>query len=187
MTDYNVQPLVEVRRDYLANSTTALPLGGFICWTAFALAAFAFGTELPPFAPYVAAAAPVPLAMAIDKLRGDPGLRAESRKNPVTQLFMRFIFVVGLLLPFVIIAAKAAGDPHLLTLGVAILAGLVWVPHGWGADDQSGFIHFLLRTIACYAAYLLSPETLQTAAIAAAVAISYIYAVLAMKKPASAR
>lgn len=187
MTDYHSQPLTEVRRDYLANSTTALPLGGFACWTGFALAAFLFKTELPPFAPYVAAAAPVPLALAIDKLRGEPGLRAEGRKNPITQLFMRFIFVVGLLLPFVIIAAKAAGDPSLLTLGVAILAGLVWVPHGWGADDQSGFVHFLLRSIACYAAYLLAPEALKTASIAAAVAVSYIYAMLAMKKPASAR
>ena len=32
------------------------------------------------------------------------------RRNPVTQLFMRFITVVALLIPFVIIAAQAAGN-----------------------------------------------------------------------------
>ncbi len=187
MTDYNTMTLSSVRRDYLASSTTALPLSGFICWTSFMVAAYFLGPDLPVYAPYVAAAAPVPMALAIDKIRGEPGLRAESRKNPITQLFMRFIFVVGLLLPFVIIAAKAAADAHMLTLGVAILAGLVWVPHGWGADDKSGFIHFVVRSCACYAAYLLAPEAMRTVAIAGAVAVAYIYAMAAMKKPASAR
>lgn len=187
MTDYNTMTLFSARRAYLASSTTALPLSGFICWTCFMAAAYFLGSDLPIYAPYVAAAAPVPMALAIDKLRGEPGLRADSRENPVTQLFMRFIFVVALLLPFVIIAAKAAADAHLLTLGVAILAGLVWVPHGWGADDKSGFIHFVARSCSCYAAYLLAPDNMKTAAIAGVVALAYIYAMAAMKKPASAR
>lgn len=187
MTDYNTMTLSAARRAYLASSTTALPLSGFICWTCFMVAAYFLGSDLPIYAPYVAAAAPVPMALAIDKLRGEPGLRAESRENPITQLFMRFIFVVALLLPFVIIAAKAASDAHMLTLGVAILAGLVWVPHGWGADDKSGFIHFVVRSCSCYAAYLFAPDNMKTVAIAGVVALAYIYAMAAMKKPASAR
>ena len=187
MTDYNTMTLSSARRAYLASSTTALPLSGFICWTTFMVVVYFLGSDLPIYAVYVAAAAPVPMALAIDKLRGEPGLRAESRENPITQLFMQFIFVVALLLPFVIIAAKAAADAHLLTLGVAILAGLVWVPHGWGADDKSGFIHFVVRSCSCYAAYLFAPDNMKTAAIAGVVALAYIYAMAAMKKPASAR
>jgi hypothetical protein len=187
MPDYNTMTLPAARQDYLASSTTALPLGGFICWTFFTLAALFLGPDLPVYAPYIAAAAPVPIALFIDKMRGELGFWAKGRDNPISQLFMRFIFVVALLFPFVIIAAKTAADPHMLTLGVAILAGLVWVPHGWGADDSSAFIHFVARTCACYTAYLLAPEALKTAAIAGVVALAYIYAMVAMKKPASAR
>ena len=187
MKDYSSISLADARRDYLATSTTAMPIGGLVAWAALAIAAYALGNRLPIFAPFVAAAIPFPLALIIDKLRGEPGIRPESRNNPVTQLFMRFIAVVALLIPFVIIAARGAHDPDLLILGLAILAGMVWVPHGWGADDPAGFIHFVLRAILCYAAYLLAPQAVRGAAIAAMAAATYVYAIAAMKKPASAR
>ena len=78
-------------------------------------------------------------------------------------------------------------DLDLLILGLAILAGMVWVPHGWGADDPAGFIHFMLRALLCYAAYLLAPEPVRGAVIAGAAALTYVYAIIAMKKPALAR
>lgn len=187
MRDYSGISLVEARRDYLATSTTAMPIGGCIAWAALALAAYALGDQLPSFAPFIAAAIPFPLALIIDKVRGEPGLQSSSRHNPVTQLFMRFITVVGLLIPFVIIAAQAAGDLDILILGLAILAGVVWVPHGWGADDPAGFIHFIMRAVLCYAAYLFVPDGVRGAAIAGAAALTYVYAIIAMKKPASAR
>jgi hypothetical protein len=143
MKDYSTISLAQARRDYLATSTTAMPIGGFVAWAALAVAAYGLGDRLPSFAPFAAAAVPFPLALVIDRLRGEPGIRPESRRNPVTQLFMRFITVVALLIPFVVIAARAAGDPDLLILGLAILAGMMWVPHGWGADDPAGFIHFV--------------------------------------------
>lgn len=187
MTDYSCVSLADARRDYLATSTTAMPIAGLIAWAALAVAAYTFGPRLPFFAPFIAAAIPFPLALVIDKIRGEPGIRPESRRNPVTQLFMRFISVVALLIPFVIIAARAAGDTDLLILGLAILAGMVWVPHGWGADDPAGFVHFVLRAVLCYAAYLFLPESLRAAAIAAAAAATYVYAIIAMKKPSSVR
>ena len=187
MKDYSGISLVDARRDYLATSTTAMPIAGLLAWTGLAIAAYAFGHRLPIFAPFVAAAIPFPLALVIDKLRGEPGIQAASRRNPVTQLFMRFITVVALLIPFVIIAADAAHDQDLLILGLAILAGMVWVPHGWGADDPAGFVHFVLRAVLCYAAYLFAPEWIRGAAIAAMAALTYVYAIAAMKKPASAR
>jgi hypothetical protein len=187
MRDYSGISLVEARRGYLATSTTAMPIGGFIAWSALAVAAYVLGDRLPSFAPFVAAAIPFPIALIIDKVRGEPGLQSSNRHNPVTQLFMRFITVVGLLIPFVIIAAQAAGDLDILILGLAILAGIVWVPHGWGADDPAGFIHFIIRAVLCYVAYLFVPVPIRGAAIAGAAALTYVYAITAMKKPSSAR
>lgn len=137
--------------------------------------------------PFVAAAIPFPLALLIDRLRGAPGISADSRRNPVTQLFMRFIFVVALLIPFVIISAQAARDLDLLILGLAILAGMTSVPHGWGADDPAGFTHFVLRAALCYAAFLFAPHAWRGVAIAGAAALTYVYAIAAMRKPASVR
>ncbi len=162
-----------------------MPIGGLIAWTGLAIASYFLGNNLPSFLPFVAAAIPVPIAIVIDKLRGKLGIWTEDRQNPISQLFMRFIFVVALLIPFVVIAAQASNDLDILILGLAILAGLVWVPHGWGADDPAGFIHFAMRVVLCYAAYLVAPESIRGAAIAGAAALSYVYAIAAMKKPSS--
>ena len=187
MRDYSTISLTDARRDYLATSTTAMPFGGFLAWAGLAVAAYLLGDQLPSFAPFIAAAAPFPLALIIHKLRGEPGVQLESRRNPVTQLFMRFITVIALMIPFVVIAARAASNPDLLILGLAILAGMVWVPHGWGADDPAGFIHFVLRAVLCYVAYLYAPEAVRGATIAGAAALTYAYAIIAMKKPSSVR
>jgi hypothetical protein len=48
-------------------------------------------------------------------------------------------------------------------------------------------IHFILRAVLCYAAYLFAPEPLKGAAIAGAAALTYVYAIWAMKKPGDAR
>ncbi len=187
MRDYSTISLADARRDYLATTTTAMPIGGFMAWSALAIAAYSLGDRLPSFAPYIAAAIPFPLALLIDKVRGEPGIQTDSRHNPVTQLFMRFILVVTLLIPFVIIAAQAAKNLDLLILGLAILAGMTWVPHGWGADDPAGFIHFVMRAVLCYVAYLFAPEAVRGAAIAGAAALTYVYAISAMRKPSTAR
>lgn len=187
MRDYSTISLAEVRRDYLATSTTGMPIAGFIAWGALAVAAYTLGNRLPSFAPFIAAAIPFPLSLLIDKVRGEPGIQADSRRNPVTQLFMRFITVVALLIPFVIISAQAAGNLDLLILGLAILAGMVWVPHGWGADDPAGFNHFVMRAVLCYAAYLFVPHQMRAVAIAGAAALTYVYAIAAMRKPSTAR
>lgn len=187
MQDYSTISLAEARREYLASCTTAMPVAGFVAWAALAVAAYVLGSRLPSYSPFIAAALPVPLSVLIDKLLGRPGLRTDSRRNPITQLFMRSITVVALLVPFVIIAARAAGELDLLILGVAILAGVVWVPHGWGADDPAGSIHFVMRAVLCYAAYLVAPDPIRGAAVAAAAATTYVYAIVAMKKPSSVR
>lgn len=187
MKNYATLSLTEARREYLATCTTAMPIAGFIAWTALAVALFFARDSMPYWAPFIAAAIPAPLAFLIDKLRGTSEIWRDGMDNPVSQLFMRFIWVVALLTPFIIIAVQASGDADLLVLGMAILAGMIWVPHGWGADDPAGFTHFVLRALLCYAAYLLAPEAIRGAMIAAGAAATYVYAIIAMKKPASAR
>lgn len=145
------------------------------------------GKAMPAFVPLTVAARPFPIALLIDNARGEPGMRAENRHNPVTHLFMRFITVIALLIPFIILVAKASASLDILVLGLAILAGIMWVPHGCGADDPAGFIQFAVRCVLCYAAYLLAPEAIRPAAMAGAAAFTYLYATWAMTKPASSR
>ena len=187
MTGIATEPLVDLQRDYLRDSTAGMPMGGFIAWAALAIISWQMGDAMPTWVAFTAAAAPVPLSIVIDKLRGAPGLSTQSSKNPLTQLFMRFIFVIALIIPFVIFSAIAAKSIALLVLGLAILAGMIWVPHGWAADDKAGMIHFVIRCALCYGAYLFVPAPMQTAAIAGAAALTYVYAIWAMKKPGDAR
>lgn len=186
MTDYSTISLADARRDYLAHSTTAMPIGGLIAWSALAGIAWRLGDDLPVWIPFTAAAAPVPIALAIDKARGTIGRWREGNDNPVAKLFMSFITVVTLLTPFIIVSAMEARNVDLIILGMAILAGMIWVPHGWGADDPAGFRHFVLRAVLCYAAYLLVPEPLRGSGVAAAAALTYVYAIAAMRKPETA-
>lgn len=187
MVDFGTMPLDAVRRDYLAGSTTAMPIGGLIAWAGLAACSALLGPAMPAYFALVAAALPFPLALLIDRLRGAPNMLAGGTGNPITQLFMRFITVIALLIPFIILAAKAAHNLDLLILGLAVLAGMMWVPHGWGADDRAGFIHFVMRALLCYGAYLAVPPPYRGAAIAGAAALTYVYAIAAMKKPESAR
>lgn len=86
MIDYATISLADARRDYLAQSTTGMPIAGFIAWAGLAIAAYILGDRLPPYVAFVAAAIPFPLSLLIDKLRDAPGIRPESRHNPITQL-----------------------------------------------------------------------------------------------------
>lgn len=186
MSDLTDQSLEELQRQYLAGCTTAMPIAGLIAWAALAVVSWQMDDAMPPWAAFTAAAAPFPLSIIIDKLRGTPSLLTQTTTSPLDGLFMRSIFVVTLIIPLVIFAAQAAQSLDLLILGLAILAGMTWVIHGFCADDRAGLIHFILRAVVCYAAYLFAPEPYKGAAIAGAAALTYVYAIWAMKKPGDA-
>ena len=69
-------------------------------------------------------------------------------------------------------------------LGVAILAGIIWIPYGWGANDPVGLRHAIVRSVGCYLAYWFSSVDLRATSICAVVALSYLYSLAAMRKPA---
>jgi hypothetical protein len=174
--------LTALRARFLATSTVSMPLAGLLVWAAIGVA----GLLLPPsrvgWLAVYAMAAILPLAFAIEKLRGrDPFVRDE---NPITTLFFQSIVGIGLLFPLVIGAARTAGDPALLVLGVAILAGVIWIAYGWGADDPVGLRHAVLRALGSYLAYWLAPPALRPSAICAVVVLAYGYSLVAMRKPA---
>jgi hypothetical protein len=129
-------------------------------------------------------AAILPLAFAIEKLRGrNPFVKDD---NPVSTLFFQSIIGIGLMFPLVIGAADAAGDPNIMVLGVAILAGIIWIPYGWGANDPVGLRHAIVRAIGSYVAFWFAPDEVKATSICAVVALSYVYSLVAMRKPVTA-
>ena len=182
MSDYSNRSFSELQHSYLRESSDAMPVAGFICWAVLAALAWYQGDSLPYWAILVAPAAPLPLSVLIDKLRGQPNVFEGDSNHPMTRLFMQFIAVIGVMIFFVIFAAREAGSIAILTLGVGLLSGAIWVPHGWSVDDPGGLIQFLLRAVLCFTAFFLAADTLVVPAIAAAVAVSYIHAIVFMKK-----
>jgi hypothetical protein len=173
--------LTELRERFLATSTISMPLAGLIVWSALGVAALFVSQALVGWMAVYVMAAILPLAFAIEKLRGrNPFVKDD---NPISTLFFQSIIGVGLLFPLVIGAADAADDPNILVLGVAILAGMVWIPYGWGANDPVGLRHTIIRTVGCYLAYWFSPGDLKATIICAVVALAYVYSLAMMRRP----
>ena len=183
MTDYTTISLADARRDYLQHTTPMMPVGGMISWGVYAILLATMPNALPWWAALVVGAVPVPLAILFDKVRGTMAAWTGGNDNPIAALFFRSIMLVTFIVPIAMITFTLTENLDLLILTMAILSGSVWVAHGWATDDPAGFTHFVVRGVACYAAYFLVPEAMRGAAIAGIVSVTYVYAVVAMKKP----
>lgn len=172
--------LDQLRADFLAGSTNAMPLAGLIAWSLLGVAAF----WLPPATIGTAALyimmLILPLAFLLDRLRGR-NLFAGGAKDPLTRLFLSSIGGVAVTIPLVVIGADRASDPTLIVLGMAILAGVVWIPYGWAADDPVGLRHAIARALGCYAAYAFASAEYRASAVCAVVAVAYLYSLACMK------
>ena len=137
--------LDQLRERFLATSTVSMPLAGLIVWSALGLAALFVPKPVVGWMAVYVMAAILPLAFAIEKLRGrNPFVKDD---NPISGLFFQSIIGIGLMFPLVIGAADAAGSPDIMVLGVAILAGIIWIPYGWGANDPVGLRHAIGRAV----------------------------------------
>ena len=174
--------LSDLRKRFLATSTISMPLAGLIVWSGIGIAALFVSRSVVGWMAVYVMAVILPLAFAIEKLRGRTPFVKDD--NPVTKLFLQSIVGIGLMFPLVIGAALAADDPNIMVLGVAILAGIIWIPYGWGADDPVGLRHAIARAVGCYLAYWFAPDGLKATIICAVVALSYVYSLAAMRKPA---
>ena len=138
MPDYSAQTLAQLNESYLSDSSDGMPIAGFLCWAVLGVAAWFLGDALPSWAILVAPAAPLPLSVVIDKLRGRATVFEGDSGHPFSKLFMQFVAVIGVLVFFVIVTAQMANSLAILALGVGLLSGLIWVPHGWFAGDPAG-------------------------------------------------
>lgn len=177
--------LVDLRADFLATSTISMPLAGLICWSALGVAAFWLEPATTGTLALYIMGAILPLAFALDGLRGRNPF-AGGRDNPLTVLFLLSVLGIGLSVPLVIAAARVAQDPLIVLLGMAILAGVIWIPYGWAAGDPVGVRHAVARALGCYAAWALAPAALRPSLVCAVVAAAYVYSLLTMKRPGAA-
>ena len=170
--------LAELRAHFREGSTNAMPLAGMIAWGALGVLSFWLDAKTTAnFALYIMVAI-LPLAFVIDRARGRNVFSGGD--DPLTKLFLICIWMIGLSVPLVIIGANGSGNYDLIVLGMAILAGIIWIPYGWAADDPVGLRHAVGRGIGCYAAFALVPEPWRAAAICAVVVLAYIYSLLFM-------
>ena len=173
--------LEQQRERFLATSTISMPLAGLIVWAALGVAALFVPKAMVGWMAVYVMAAILPLAFAIDKLRGRNPFVTDD--NPFSALFFHSIIGIGLMFPLVIGAADLAGEPDIMVLGVAILAGIIWIPYGWGANDAVGLRHAIARSLGCYLAFWFAPDAFRATAICAVVALAYLYSLAAMRKP----
>jgi len=176
----NKTSLGELRADFLAGSTNAMPLAGLIAWSLLGVAAL----WLPPLTVGMAALyimmLILPLAFLLDWLHGR-NLFAGGTDNPLTGLFLASVGGIAVTVPLVVIGAQKSGDPTLVVLGMAVLAGVVWIPYGWAADDPVGLRHAIARALGCYAAFWFAPPAYKMTTICAVVVLAYLYSLIYMR------
>lgn len=174
-------PLSELRAHFRATSTLSMPLAGAITW-------FFLGASAPFLTPqavgilalYIMAVI-LPLAFLLERFRGR-NLFAGGNSNPLLRLFLVSIVGIGLTVPVVVIGANGAGNPTIVVLGMAILAGVIWIPFGWAAGDPVGLRHAIARGVGSYAAFALAPAPYETSAICGVVVMTYLYSLLFMRR-----
>ena len=178
-------PLDVLHTDFVAGSTTSMPIAGTIYWAIVAAASLFWQPENVALLVLIGSGMILPAGLLIDKLRGQSKLRLGAATNPLDMMFIKGTAVVVLLWPLVIIAWKAAEDPNLVMLGGSVLMGLVWIPYGAAADDPVGMQHAIGRAVASYAAFLFTPDPYRATAISLVVITSYLFTVFRMKRPSA--
>lgn len=173
--------LRDLRADFLATSTQSMPLAGLIVWSALGVASLGLSATATGTAALYIMAVILPLAFGLDQMRGR-NLFSGGRDNPLTALFLSAIGGIAVIVPLVLIGARLGGEPTLVVLGMAILAGVIWIPYGFAAGDPVGLRHAIGRALGCYFAWAIAPAPYRAAVICAVVAAAYLYALLSMKR-----
>lgn len=174
--------LRDLRAHFLATSTQSMPLAGLIAWSALGVAALRLPSATVATAALYIMALILPLAFLLDRTRGR-NLFAGGNENPLIRLFLTSVGGIAVTVPLVLIGAEAANDPDIVVLGMAILAGVIWIPYGWAAGDPVGLRHAIGRALGCYGAFAFAPSPYRATAICAVVALAYIYSLASMRRP----
>lgn len=172
--------LVELQAEFRAGSTNAMPIAGMFVWAGIGIAALFVSERVTANLALYVMVVILPLAFIIEWTRGRNLFAGGD--EPLTKLFLLNVLIVGLLVPMLVIAVRNGGEPLLMVLGMAVLAGVIWIPYGWAADDRSGIIHGVGRAIGCYIAYGAVDPPYKATAICAVVVVSYLYSLASMRR-----
>ncbi len=147
------QQLIEFRsKRYLA-----MPLSGALIWAMIGLLSFVLTPYQQVMATFIGTGSIIYLAMAISRLTGE---NISFQKNTARNWFDSiFLSAVGMsFLVFAISIPLFLENYQALPFALAVQTGLMWLVFGVLADAKVAYVHTVLRTVACVAAYLMVPE-----------------------------
>jgi len=147
------QQLIEFRsKRYLA-----MPLSGAIIWALIGILSFVLTPSLQVMATFIGTGSIIYLAMAISRLTGE---NISFKKNAERNWFDTIsLAAVGMsFLVFAISIPLFMENYQALPFALAVQTGLMWLVFGVLAKAPVAYVHTIIRTVACVAAYLMVPE-----------------------------
>jgi hypothetical protein len=160
--------------DRHAGRSLALALAGAFVWAVVGIATLFLPASTANLVLMFATGAIFPLGVAIAHRLGEQLL---DNPSVLAGLMGRCVVMVNMLWAVHLTVFALAPSYLPLTLGIGL--GLHWVVFGWIIGHPLGLIHAIARTLSVTAAWWLAPDHRITA-VAAAVVISYGYALYAL-------
>lgn len=147
------QQLIEFR----SKRFLAMPLSGAIIWALIGALSFVLTPYQQVMATFIGTGSIVYLAMAISRLTGE---HISFQKNSERNWFDS-IFLAGVGMSFLVFAISIPlflENYQALPFALAVQTGLMWLVFGVLAKAPVAYLHTVVRTVACVAAYLTLPE-----------------------------
>ena len=155
----------------------AMPLAGLLCWAVIGIGSLFLNPFQATMLLFCATGSIVYLAMGLSRIIGEPFFRKD--RNPFDRLFFAglamALLVYAIAIPFFLV------EPRSITLTVAILAGLMWIPFSWIIQHWIGYAHAVIRTVLVLAAWYLFPAW-HFQVISAVVVLIYIGSIIVLER-----
>ena len=160
--------------DDYAGRSLALPVAGAVIWSLIGVAALFLPPAVAPLLLLFGTGAIFPLGLAVAHRLGE---RLLDNPSPLAALMGRCVLMVNLLWPLHLTMFAVAPTYMPLTMGIGL--GLHWIVFAWIIGHPLGLIHATTRTALVTAVWWLAP-THRVSAVAAAVVLTYGYAIYAL-------
>ena len=135
----------------------AMPLSGAIIWALIGVLSFVLTPYQQVMATFIGTGSIIYLAMAISRLTGE---NISFQKNTERNWFDTiFLAAVGMSFLVFAISIPLFMENYLaLPFALAVQTGLMWLVFGVVAKAPVAYVHTMVRTVACVAAYLTMPQ-----------------------------
>lgn len=170
------EPLATLRADFerQAGRSLALPIAGAVVWAGVGLAACWLSAPAATLTLLFGTGVIFPLGLALAQTLGE---RLISNTSQLGRLMAWSVLMVNLL--WALHLSLLGGAPGYIPLSLGVGLGMHWVVFSWIIGHPLGIIHACLRTALVAASWWLAPGH-QIQAVAAAVVVSYAYAIVAL-------